>query len=144
MVIDIPTVEKGAYYMKNKMKLLNGITIIIITLSLTQFGCSSSEDPEFKISLTTNPTVVSAGETIELEISVEEHDTGGMGGLSMHGQIHLPNNAGEVDIDFVESADQVGHYSAEYVFETAATYELHCSFTHEGETVEKEFIIEVH
>ncbi len=135
--------------MENKIKLLNGITIIIITLGLTLFGCSSAEDPEeehseLEISLTTIPAVVTAGDITELEISVEDHDTGGMGGLSMQGQIHLPNDAGEVDIDFVESADHMGHYSAEYVFETAATYELHCSFTHEGETVEKEFIIEVH
>lgn len=131
------------------MKLLNGITIIILTLGLTLIGCSSSEDPEeehgeFEISLTTIPAVVTAGDTTELEISVEDHDMSGMGGLSMRGQIHLPNNAGEVDIDFVESADHMGHYQAEYVFEMAATYELHCSFTHEGETVEKEFIIEVH
>lgn len=135
--------------MKNKMKPLNGIIIIVITLGLTLFGCSSSEDPEeehseLEISLTTIPAVVTAGDTTELEISVEEHDTGGMGGLSMHGQIHLPNDTGEVDLDFVESADNVGHYSAEYVFGTAASYELHCSFTHEGKTVEKEFIIEVH
>lgn len=131
------------------MKPLNGIIIIVITLGLALFGCSSAEDPEeehseLEISLTTIPAVVTAGDTTELEISVEEHDMGEVGGLSMNGQIHLPNDAGEVDLDFVESADNMGHYSAEYVFETAATYELHCSFTHEGKTVEKEFIIEVH
>ena len=130
------------------MKLLNGITIITLTLGLTLIGCSSAEDPEeehgeLEISLTTMPGTVTAGDTTELEISVEDHDMAGMGGLSMHGQIHLPNDAGEVGLDFVESADHMGHYHSEYLFETAATYELHCSFVHEGETVEKEFIIEV-
>ena len=114
---------------------------------LALFGCSSSEEPEIheepKISLSTEPSTITAGDSVEIEISIEEHDMGGMSGLSLHGEMHLPDDAGLVDLDFHESTDHAGKYHSEYVFAIAGIYELHCSFIHEGENVEEVFTIDV-
>ena len=130
------------------MKVKNIYITIILSVGLIIFGCSSSteteeEHGEVTITLSTNPLTVSAGDTVELELEIEDHDMMGMGGLSIHGSIHLPNDAGEIDFDFHESSDHTGHYGGEYVFADSGVYELHCSFMHEGVTVEKEFIIDV-
>ena len=130
------------------MKLITIYITIILSVGLIIFGCSSSteteeEHGEVTITLSTNPLTVSAGDTVELELEIEDHDMMGMGGLSIHGELHLPNEAGEVELDFHESTDHAGHYHADYVFAVAGTYELHCSFMHEGAIVEKEFIIDV-
>ena len=129
------------------MKVKNIYITIILAVGLVLFGCSSSEEPEIHeeptISLSTEPAMITAGDTVEVEISVEDHDMGGMSGLSLHGELHLPNEAGEVELDFHESTDHAGHYHADYVFAVSGTYELHCSFMHDGENVEEIFTIDV-
>ena len=87
--------------------------------------------------------MITAGDSVELEISIEEHGMGGMSGLSLHGELRLPDDAGEVELDFHESAEHAGHYHAEYIFAIAGTYQLHSSFMHDGEKVEKIFTIDV-
>ena len=120
---------------------------IILSVGLILFGCSNSEEPEIHeeltISLSTEPTMITAGDSAEIELSIEQHGIGGMGGLTIYGEMHLPNDAGEVDLDFHESTDHAGHYHAEYVFAIAGTYELHSSFMHHGENVEEVFTIDV-
>ena len=120
---------------------------IILSVGLIIFGCSSSEAPEMQeeptISLSTEPTMITAGDSVEIEISVVEHDMDGMSGLTLHGELHLPDDAGEVELDFHESTDHAGHYHADYVFAVAGTYELHSSFMHDGENVEEIFTIDV-
>jgi len=120
---------------------------IILSVGLILFGCSSSEGPEIHqeptVSLSTEPTMITAGDSVEIEISIVEHDMGRMGGLSLHGELHLPDESGEVEMDFHESAEHAGHYNAEYIFAIAGTYELHSSFMHDGEKVEKIFTIDV-
>ena len=121
---------------------------IILSVGLILFGCTSSTEPESHeeptISLSTEPTMITAGDSAEIELSIEQHGTGGMSGLTMHGEMHLPNDAGEVDLDFHESTEHAGHYHAEYVFAIAGTYELHSSFIHDGENAEEIFTIDVH
>ncbi len=129
------------------MKIKTIYITIILSVALILFGCSSSEEPEIHeeptIILSTEPTTITAGDSVEIEISIVEHDMGGMTGLSLHGELHLPNDAGEVGLDFHESTDHAGHYHAEYVFAIAGNYELHCSFMHDGENVEEVFTIDV-
>ena len=120
---------------------------IILSVGLILFGCTNSEEPEIHeeptISLSTEPTMITAGDSVEIEISIEEHGMGGISGLSLHGELHLPNDVGLVDLDFHESTDHAGHYHAEYVFAIAGTYELYSSFMHHGENVEEVFTIDV-
>ena len=129
------------------MKIKTIYITIILSVGLILFGCSSSAEPEIHeepiISLSTEPTMITAGDSAEIELSIEQHGIGGMSGLIIHGEMNLPNNAGEVDLDFHESTDHAGHYHAEYVFAVAGTYELHSSFMHESENVEKVFTIDV-
>ena len=129
------------------MKVKNICIAMILSVGLALFGCSSSEEPEIHeeptISLSTEPSTITAGDSVQIEISIEEHDMGGMSGLSLHGEMHLPDDAGSVDLDFHESTDHAGHYHANYVFAIPGIYELHCSFIHEGENVEEVFTIDV-
>lgn len=129
------------------MKIETIYITIILSVGLILFGCSSSEEPEIHeeptVSLSTEPSTITAGDSVEIEILIVEHDMEGMSGLSLHSELHLPNDAGEVDLDFHESTDHAGHYHAEYVFAIAGTYELHCSFMHDGENVEEVFTIDV-
>ena len=129
------------------MKIKNIYITIILSLGLILFGCSSSEEPEIHeepiISLSTEPTSIIAGDSIEIEIAIEAHGMGGISGLSLHGEMHLHDDAGLVDLDFHESTDHAGHYHAEYVFAIPGIYELHCSFMHEGDNVEEVFTIDV-
>ena len=129
------------------MKMKTIYITIILSVGLILFGCSNSEEPEIHeeptISLSTEPTMITAGDSAEIELLIEQHGIGGMGGLTIHGEMHLPNDAGEVDLDFHESTDHAGHYHAEYVFAIAGTYELHSSFMHHGENVEEVFTIDV-
>ena len=87
--------------------------------------------------------MITAGDSVEIEISIVEHDMSRMSGLTIHGEMHMPNDAGEVELDFHESAEHAGHYHAEYVFAVAGIYELHSSFVHDGEKVERIFTIDV-
>ncbi len=129
------------------MKIKTIFITIILSAGLILFGCSSSEEPEIHqeptFSLSTEPTTITPGDSVEIELSVVEHDMGGMSGLTIHGEMNLPNDAGEVDLDFHESTDHAGHYHAEYVFAVAGTYELHSSFMHDGENVDEIFTIDV-
>ena len=129
------------------MKMKTIYITIILSVGLILFGCSSSEEPEIHeeptISLSTEPTMITAGDSAEIELSIEQHGIGGMGGLTIHGEMNLPNDAGEVNLDFHESTDHAGHYHAEYVFAVTGTYELHSSFMHESENVEENFTIDV-
>ena len=129
------------------MKSLTTIIILTITAGLVLLGCSESTEPENhqppEVTLSTEPATITAGDTVEIEITVEDHDGNYMGGLTISGEIHLPNDAGEVDLDFHASADHEGHYHADYTFATVGTYELHCSFMHDGENVENHFDIVV-
>ena len=129
------------------MKIKTIYITIILSFGLILFGCSNSEEPEIHekptINLSTEPSTITAGESVEIEILIEEHGMGGISGLSLHGELHLPNDVGLVDLDFHESTDHAGHYHTEYVFAIAGIYELHCSFTHEGEKAEEVFSIDV-
>ena len=129
------------------MKVKNICIVMILSVGLVLFGCSSSEEPEIHeeptISLSTEPATITAGDSVEIELSIEEHGMGGMSGLSLHGEMHLPDDTGLVDLDFHESTDHAGHYHADYVFAIPGIYELHCSFMHEGENVEEVFTIDV-
>ena len=121
--------------------------ILTITAGLMLFGCSGSTEPEVhqapEVTLSTNPATITAGVEVEIELTVEDHDGNHMGGLTMTGEIHLPNDAGEVDLDFHASTDDEGHYHAEYTFAIAGTYVLHSSFMHTRENVENHFGIVV-
>lgn len=129
------------------MKSYTTLIILLITAGLTLLGCSGSTDPEVhqtpEVTLSTEPLTITAGDTVEIELTVEDHDGNHMGGLTMAGKLHLPNNAGEVEIDFHASADHEGHYHADYTFATAGTYQLHASFMHDGDNVENHFDIVV-
>ncbi len=129
------------------MKFLTTIIILTITAGVVLLGCSESTEPEEhqspKVTISTEPVNITAGDTVEIEIIVEDHDGNHMGGLTISGEIHLPNDAGEVDLDFHASTDDEGHYHAEYTFAVAGTYELHCRFMHDGENVETHFDIVV-
>ena len=129
------------------MKVKNICIVMILSVGLVLFGCSSSEEPEIheepNISLSTEPATITVGDSVQIELSIEEHGMGGMSGLSLHGEMHLPDDTGLVDLDFHESTDHAGHYYSEYVFAIAGIYELHCSFMHEGENVEEVFTIDV-
>ena len=125
------------------------ITLIIpsITVGLMMLGCSESTEPEIheapSVTLSTEPATIAAGDTVEIELTVEDHDGTHMGGLMMMGQMHMPNDAGELDLDFHASTTDEGHYHADFVFTAAGTYELHSNFMHEGENVENHFDIVV-
>ena len=129
------------------MKIKTIYITIIISVGLILFGCSSSVEPEIHqeptFSLSTEPTRITAGDSAEIELSIEQHGFGGMSGLTIHGEMHMPNDAGEVEVDFHESTEHAGHYHAEYVFAVAGIYELHSSFMHDGEKVERIFTIDV-
>ena len=129
------------------MKSLTTIIILTITAGVVLLGCSESTEPEDHqppvVTLSTAPATITAGDTVEIEITVEDHDGNHMGGLTLSGEIHLPNDGGEVSLDFHASTDDEGHYHAEYTFAIVGTYELHCSFMHDGENVENHFDIVV-
>jgi len=129
------------------MKYLNTLMILTITAGLMLFGCSGSTEPEVhqapEVTLSTEPATITAGVEVEIELTVEDHDGNHMGGLTMTGEIHLPNDAGEVDLEFHASAEHEGHYHADYTFAIAGTYVLHSSFMHDGENVENHFDIVV-
>ena len=68
------------------MKVKNICIVMILSVGLVLFGCSSSEEPEIHeeptISLSTEPATITEGDSVELEISIEEHGMGGMSSLS--------------------------------------------------------------
>lgn len=131
------------------MKSLLVLMILTIGTGLLLFGCSSSSEPEehheeFSFSLSTDPATITAGnDTVEIVVVVENQNGNHMGGLTMTGEMHLPNEAGEVEIEFHEDASEEGHYHADYVFTVSGMYELHSGFMHDNEEVEKVFIITV-
>ncbi len=129
------------------MKNLTILMILTITSGLMLLGCSESTEPEVhhapEVTLSTVPATITAGTEVEIEITVEGDDGTHMGGLTMLGELHMPNDAGEIDLDFHASTEDEGHYHAEYTFATAGTYELHCNFMHDGEMVENHFDIVV-
>lgn len=129
------------------MKIKTIYVTTILSVGLFLFGCSNSEEPEIHqeptFSLSTEPTTITAGNSVDIEISIEEQGMGGVSGLSLHGELQLPDDAGEVELDFHESAEHAGHYHAEYVFAIVGTYELHSSFMHHGENAEQVFTIDV-
>ena len=129
------------------MKSFTILMTLIITAGLMLLGCSESTEPEVhhapEVTLSTEPATITAGDTVEIELIVKDDDGNHMGGLTLSGEIHLPNDGGEVDLDFHASTDDEGHYHAEYIFAIVGTYELHCSFMHDGENVENHFDIVV-
>lgn len=129
------------------MKMKNIYIAIILSVGLILVGCSNSEEPEIHegltASLSTEPTTITSGDTVEIEISIGEHNMGGMSGLLLHGELHMPNDAGEIELDFHESSNHTGHYKTECVFAISGMYELHSRFMHDNENVEEIFTIYV-